>query len=156
MATILNQIGESVRGFSTVYAMPVLDYQRKGLFVGMQAIDQSVEDILLRIFQTPFEFLLQRVCEVWHGAPNRLNQVGDKPDRVVVVAIDSQPSGFQTLSGEGFGPLCGQGTFAVPGGCVNEDQFWSSARAEAIKDSSPLHRRAINVGGRNRVGALGG
>ena len=58
MATILKQIGKSIYCFSIVYAMPVVDYQRKGLFVGMQAIDQRVKDILLRILQTPFEFLL--------------------------------------------------------------------------------------------------
>ena len=40
-------------------------------------------------------------------------------------------------------PLCGQGALAVAGGCVNEDQPWSSARAEAVEDSSPRHRRAI-------------
>src|SRR3984893_8733320 len=147
MATILNQISESVRGFGVVYAMPVLDYQRKGLFVGMQAIDQSVEDILLRIFQTPFEFLLQPVCEVWHGAPNRLDQVGDKPDRVVVVAIDSQPCGLHSLPGEGFDPLRGQGTFAVAGGRVHQDQLWSSPRAESVEDLPPRHRRASECRG---------
>src|SRR3977135_642280 len=143
MATILEQIGESVRGFSIVHAMPVLEHQREGLFVRMQAVDQGVKNILGRIFQMPFELLLKRVREFWHGAPNRLNQVGEKPDRVVVVAIDSQPCALQTLLGKDLAPLRGQGALPVAGGRVNEDQLWSSPRAEAVEDSLPRHRRAI-------------
>src|ERR1700730_7124059 len=143
MATILKQISESVRGPGIVYPMPVLDDKREGLFLRMQVIDQGVQYILLRIFQPPFEFLLQCVCEVWHGAPNRLDQVGKKPDRIVVVAIDSQPCALQALSGEDFAPLRGQGAFAVAGRRVDEDQLRSSSGGEAVEDSLPRHRRAI-------------
>ena len=58
VATTLQQIGEGVRGFRVVDAMPVFHHQREGLSVGMQVIDQGIQDILFRIFQMPFEFLL--------------------------------------------------------------------------------------------------
>jgi len=66
-----------------------------GLFVRVQASDQA-----LRTYWTYFpdvlQFLLKRVGEIWHRAPNRLNQVGEKPDRVVVVLSIGQPCALQT------------------------------------------------------------
>ena len=91
----------------------------------MQAIDQGIKDVLLRIIQTSFEFLLKGVRQVWHGASNRLNQVREKPVRVVVVAVDGQPCGLQAASGEVFGPLRGQRAFAVSGRRVDEKQLRS-------------------------------
>ena len=49
---------------------------------------------------------------------------------------------FRPCPGEGFGPLRGQGAFAVAGGRVDQDQLWSWPRAEAVEDSLPRHRRA--------------
>src|SRR6516164_1465933 len=91
----------------------------------------------------PFEFLLKGVGQIWHGAPNRLNQVREKPDWVVVVAIDSEPRALHTLPGEDFAPLRGQRAFAVTGGRVDEDQLRSPLGAEALQDALSRHCRTI-------------
>src|SRR6516225_983719 len=143
VATILKQITESVCRFSIIYAMPILKNQRESSLFGMQRIDQGVKHILMRIFQMPFEFLLQYVGEVWHRAPNRLNQMREKPVRVVVIAVDGQPCALQTLSGEGFAPLRGQRALAVTGGRVDEHQLRSARGGEAAQDALPRHSRTI-------------
>src|ERR1700758_1070872 len=89
-----------------------------------------------------FEFLLWCVGEVWHRAPNRLDQVGEKPDRVVVVGIYRQPCGRQSLPGERLSPLRGQRALAVAGGRVNQGQLWPWPRPEAVEDSLPRYCRA--------------
>src|SRR5258705_12126600 len=72
--------------------------------------------------------------------------MGEKPDHIVVVAVDGQPCALQTIEGQGFTPLRGQGALAVAGGGVNEHQLWSSSRAEALKDPAPPNRRASERG----------
>src|SRR4030081_2708904 len=86
---------------------------------------------------------MKKVGEIWHRAPKRLKQEGEKPDRVVVVAIDSQPCALQTLLGKDLAPRRARGALPVAGGRVNEAQLWSSPGAEAVEDSLPRHRRAI-------------
>src|SRR5215475_5213492 len=70
----------------------------------------------------------------------------EKPNHVVVVAVDGQPCALQTLPGKGFPPLCSQGALAIAGRCMNEDQLWSPSRAKAVEDSLPRDRRAIERG----------
>src|ERR1700731_926996 len=86
-----------------------------------------------------FKFLLERRREVWKGSPNRLNQVGEKPGRVVIVAIDCQPCGLHPLCGQYVGPLRSQGALSVAGGRVDENQLRPWPRAHAVEDSAPRH-----------------
>ena len=132
MASVLEQKGKGGLSPGVRNAVPIVDHQRDAIVVLVYLVDQRRQDVAPRIVAMLLEHLPQRGGQLGTNPPDRLQQVGEEPHRVVVVVVDRQPAHRDAVAHEFLAPLRGQRALAESGRRVNEYQPSPAARAERL------------------------
>lgn len=101
VATVVEQERQCRPRVVVARAVPVVDNEGDVLVGRVKLVDQRGEHVPLATGALDFEFVQQFPTEGWLWDGNGLDQVGEEPDKRVVVIVDRQP-----VRAVRTGPIC--------------------------------------------------
>ncbi|MEV0766706.1 hypothetical protein [Nocardia salmonicida] len=142
MAAVVEQESQCCLGARRGHPVPVLDDHHDPLTVRVYLVDQASQDVALRVGTAFLNDPAQLGGHSRPGPADRLDQVQQEPDRVVVVRVDIEPASGDAVGCHLLTPLGGQCALAETGWRVDDDEPGPGVDVHQVQEALAAHERA--------------